>query len=95
MTESELKQIIVKHTVVGGYPNTVGIAKDAYALGRTHPPEVARLIEAAEAAEVTLNECRNILRAKLPSLADNVIGPVAEELAAALAAFKGTPDDQG
>lgn len=30
---AQLKQIIIKHTVVGGYPNTRKIAEEAFALG--------------------------------------------------------------
>lgn len=32
-TDTALAAIITKHTVVGGYPDTRGIARDAYALG--------------------------------------------------------------
>lgn len=31
--KAKLKAIIVKHTVVGGYPNTRKIAEEAFALG--------------------------------------------------------------
>ena len=31
--KAQLKAIIIKHTVVGGYPNTSKIAEEAFALG--------------------------------------------------------------
>lgn len=30
--DAALREIVTKHTVVGGYPDTMGIARDAYAL---------------------------------------------------------------
>lgn len=45
----------------------------------------AALREAAEGGCVALDECADILRGTFPSLADHVIGPVAEKIRKALA----------
>ncbi len=53
---------------------------------RVQAAEIARKDAALEGAIVALDECANIMRPKLPSLADNVIALVATKARAALAA---------
>lgn len=39
--KAQLKAIIIKHTVVGGYPNTRKIAEEAFALGSKRKTDCA------------------------------------------------------
>ncbi len=62
---------------------------EAAALIEAQAAEIARKDAALEGAIVALDECANIMRPKLPSLADNVIALVATKARAALAAPEG------
>ena len=41
---ARLRAIVLRHTVVGGYPDTMAIARDAYALDRVEPMTLERTV---------------------------------------------------
>jgi hypothetical protein len=55
--------------------------------------EIERLRQELEGAKVVLVECANIIRPKLPSLADNVIGAHIRRIDAALSNEQGVSRD--
>lgn len=59
--DEQLRELIVKHTIVGSYPDTTGLAKGAYALGRADRNSVEReLYEALEACRALALHCAEL-----------------------------------
>lgn len=42
--DARLREIVLRHTVVGGYPDTMAIARDCYALDRMEPMVLERTV---------------------------------------------------